>query len=380
LTHAWVIVTGDFTRRGGQDKANLALASFLAESGAPVHLVGHRVDPPLAGHRCVTVHLVGRPIGSHLLGQRSLDRTGRRVAREVLARDPLARVIVNGGNSAVADVTWVHMVHAAWRPLDAGAPALARFKNRLAAWGDRRQERRALTTSRLVIANSERTRGDILRLGVDPARVQLIYLGCDPATHRPPTAGERRTARSSFAVPESARLVAFVGALGYERKKGFDTLLASMRRLEDSGCDVLLLAAGGGALPFWQRAIDELGLTDRVRLLGHTDRVADLLAAADLLVSPTRYEAYGLAVQEALCRGVPAIVSTVAGIAERYPPELRELLLPDPEDAADLAVRIRATLERPQLLQDVAALGARLRAWTWHDMASRMVSAIEGAA
>jgi len=38
-----------------------------------------------------------------------------------------------------------------------------------------------------------------------------------------------------------------------------------------------------------------------------------------VLVSPVRYEAYGLNVQEALCCGVPAIVSACAGVAERYP-------------------------------------------------------------
>ena len=37
---------------------------------------------------------------------------------------------------------------------------------------------------------------------------------------------------------------------------------------------------------------------------------------------PARYEAYGLAVHEALCRGLPALVSASAGVAERYPADL----------------------------------------------------------
>ena len=41
-----------------------------------------------------------------------------------------------------------------------------------------------------------------------------------------------------------------------------------------------------------------------------------VLAACDALVSPTRYEAYGLAVHEALARGLPALVSRSAGIAD----------------------------------------------------------------
>jgi glycosyltransferase involved in cell wall biosynthesis len=378
---AWVIVTGDFTQIGGQDKANYALASFLAERGAAVHVVAHRVDEPLASHSAVTVHPVSRPLGSHLLGARNLDRTGRRVARQVERRHPGARVIVNGGNCTFPGVCWVHMVHHAWSPLDPAAPFAMRIKNRVAAWTDRRRESRVLAASRLVVVNSERTRRDVERLGVAPARVHVVHLGSDPKTHAPPTALERSAARAWLGIPERRRLVAFVGALGYERKKGFDILLAAWQRLLAQGSDATLLAAGGGALGFWQREIEAHRLEGTVRLLGHLDRVSELLAAADLLVSPTRYDAYGLNVQEALCRGLPAIVSSHAGVAERYPPELHELLLSDPEDAAGLAQRISAAFEdRERLRPHVDALGARLRAWTWRDMAERMTHLIEGVA
>src|SRR5439155_23287117 len=110
----------------------------------------------------------------------------------------------------------------------------------------------------------------------------------------------------------------------------------------DSAWDADLVMAGGG------RAADDVaasvgreGLGDRVRLVGFTDRVFDLLAAADVLVSPVRYEPYGLNVQEAICRGVPSLVSAVAGVAEEYPADLGEMLLPDADDAEDLAARLR---------------------------------------
>ena len=60
-------------------------------------------------------------------------------------------------------------------------------------------------------------------------------------------------------------------------------------------------------------------------MLGYCRDVVDLMAAADLLVHPARYEAYGLAVHEALCCGVPVIVSSAAGIAERMPANLADL-------------------------------------------------------
>src|SRR5437667_7458649 len=86
--------------------------------------------------------------------------------------------------------------------------------------------------------------------------------------------------------------------------------------------------------------VDKSNFRNRVRFLVFTEEVHELLVAADLLVSPVRYESYGLNVQEAICCGVPAIVTASAGVAERYSADLRELLLPDPENANDLAMRL----------------------------------------
>ena len=63
-----------------------------------------------------------------------------------------------------------------------------------------------------------------------------------------------------------------------------------------------------------------------------------IFAACDLLIHPARYEAYGLAVHEALCRERPAIVTASAGVAERYPSDLSQLLLHDPDSADELVV------------------------------------------
>lgn len=115
-------------------------------------------------------------------------------------------------------------------------------------------------------------------------------------------------------------------------------------------------------------------------MLGYTERVTEVLAAADVLVSPVRYESYGLNVQEALCSGVPAIVSRRAGVAERYPAELNDLLLPNPDDASDLAMRLlhwRAGIEN--FKRRIAPLSATLRSWTWGDMAAQMIAVTESA-
>jgi glycosyltransferase involved in cell wall biosynthesis len=175
-------------------------------------------------------------------------------------------------------------------------------------------------------------------------------------------------------------LVAFVGALGYDARKGFDILwrawLDLCRMKEWDAC--LVVAGGGRALAEWRRTAAKSGLCGRVKFLGFTPKVFDVLAASDLLVSPARYESYGLNVQEALCCGVPAIVSANAGVAERYSSSLSPLLLPDPEDARDLAARMLCWR------QNMAGWRTRLeptmqmlRSYGWNDMARCIVNLAE---
>lgn len=376
----WLLVSGDFTPLGGMDRANHALAAYLAGQGGEVHLVAHRAWPDLEAMPGLVVHRVRRPLGSHLLGQSLLDRAGRRWARRLAARG--ARVVVNGGNCRWGDINWVHYVHAAWSPRPGPGGALRRIKGGLAARRFRRDERAVVGRARLVVANSERTRRDVIEgLGVRPERVHTVYYGADAERFRPPTPEERASARAALGWGEAddRPAVAFVGALG-DARKGFDTLYDAWRLLaRDPGWDARLVVLGaGGTLPAWRARAEAEGLGESIRFLGFRDDVPRVLAACDLLVSPTRYEAYGLNVQEALCCGLPAIVSASAGVAERYPGPLRGLLLPDPDDAADLARRVAAWRAAPDPLREaVAALGGELRSRGW-DRCGAEIAALAG--
>jgi glycosyltransferase involved in cell wall biosynthesis len=374
----WVLVAGGFHFRGGMDKANLALAQYLVDQGTPVHLVCFSIDADLARHPLVTVHIVARPANSYFLGRPFLDFKARGVVRRVLARWPEARVLVNGDSCLWPAVNWVHYVHGAWDEGPPVGPLWFRTKQRLNAWLTNRRERTAARIGRLFITNSDRTSRDIERVGADPRRVHTIYLGAE-SEWGPVTPEERAASRRAFDIPETRPAAVFIGSIGHDRRKGCDVLLEAWRRLcSDPQWDVDLLVAGNGtALGMYRQQVAEWKLEDRIRMLGFCDRVRDLLAAADLLVSPVRYEAYGLNVQEAICRGVPAIVSSAAGVAERYGPEYAPLLLPDPEDIDDLVARLRQWRSNmPQWAARFAKLGDNLRSYGWPDMARRMVAMV----
>ncbi|MGH7934950.1 MAG: glycosyltransferase family 4 protein [Candidatus Binataceae bacterium] len=377
----WVIVAGGFHDSGAMDRANAALALHLRQRGIPLHLVSYRVDSHIAKDPGVTVHRARRPAGS-FLAQWTLERTAWTVAAYVKEKWPRARVVVNGGNCIWPDVNWVHCVHHAWPVCDEQAPLWFKAKNRAFKFEAKRRELCALRDARVVIANSNKTRADLIdHLGLDPARIHTVYPGAD-AHCVPPTPERCAAARVRLGKSAARPLVAFVGALGHDSNKGFDLLWAAWQRLcARPGWDADLIAAGGGrALPGWRHAIAAAGLGHRVTMLGFTRHVADLLAAADLLVSPVRYEAYGVNVQEAICAGVPALVSASAGIAERYPADLGDLLIAGPGSVDDLAARLLQWRDNiGAFRRRVEPLGRTLRAFTLDAMAREIVAVVESA-
>jgi glycosyltransferase involved in cell wall biosynthesis len=379
----YLIVSGDFVKAGGMNQPNYELARYLADEGFQTHLVGYRVAEDLASHPGITFHRVPKPGGSYFLSQPLLSRLGRRWARAIAANE--GRVIVNGACCDWDDINWVHHVQAVFEP-QVGTGWARRLKNRAQHRIDLTAERRIVPRAKLAITDTERMKRDIIeRLGSPLERVHAIYLGIDSTVFRPPTVDERAAARHTLGAggADSARpLVAFVGALG-DSRKGFDTLFSAWATLcaEPAWDADLVVVAMGAELAGWRKRAASAGLASRTRFLGF-DRsetfVARVLWGCDALVLPSRYEGYGRPVQEALCCGVPALVSRASGIAEQYPAELADLIIPDAEDVADLAARLRrwrmaATAWREQIRPFAAAL----RDHTWRRMAEQIVGLAE---
>lgn len=109
----------------------------------------------------------------------------------------------------------------------------------------------------------------------------------------------------------------WVVAARLEEQKGHAVLLDALAEVWKRGLDFTLAVAGDGSL---RGALEErarqLGLEKRVHFLGALDDLGPLLAAADAVVLPSRWEGLPLTLLEAMARARPVIASAVGGVPE----------------------------------------------------------------
>lgn len=373
----WLLIASDFVSTGGMDRANLALAHRLAEY-ASVEIVSHRVEKSLQGQPNIKVSSVSRPLGMNLFGEILLSQAGAKRASQLAKRRPV-NVLTNGGNCIWPNaINWVHYVHAAYEPTPCGSllrQAKARYYHRRCTlW-----ERRALRAARWVICNSELTARHVIELvGVDAERVLTIYLGVNQDEFYVASEAERAQTRLELGWLDERPRLMFIGGLS-DRRKGFDTLATAWEALcKRSGWDGQLVVLGAGAeRSAWQARMVSKGLGNTVHFLGIRDDVPRLLRAADALVAPSRYEAYGLSAHEAICCGMPAFVSQASGIAERFPAALGHLLLPDPTDASQLVDKLIQWRSELRGYRDaILPFANSLRERSWNQMADDIAGVI----
>jgi glycosyltransferase involved in cell wall biosynthesis len=168
-------------------------------------------------------------------------------------------------------------------------------------------------------ANSGFTRDAWLNAGIDPAKVDLVYLGIDPAEYPQGGATERYAARERLGIRQDDFVATFVGRL--DASKGVPVLLDAWHRLGLTSSEAQLLLVGTPVLQGDPQAyLDELTASappGSVRFLGARRDVVTPLHAADVAVVPSVvHESFGRTVIEALATGRPVVASRAGAMPE----------------------------------------------------------------
>ncbi len=153
-------------------------------------------------------------------------------------------------------------------------------------------------------------------LWLSPDRMTVIHPGLEASWFQLPYNDESRQAlRRSLGLGDAGPLLISVGRL--ESGKGQQywlPVMADIRRDWPNAC--LLLVGEGPDRAAIEAAIERLGLGNGVKLLGQRSDVPALLDLADVYVSASLSEGFGLAVLEAMAVGRPAVVHYLPAQAE----------------------------------------------------------------
>lgn len=170
--------------------------------------------------------------------------------------------------------------------------------------------------------------------GIERSRVRLVPNGADLPDAEAEEPGARRW-RERFLPTPLKPLWVIAGRL--EEQKGHDVLFEALARLVKDGMDFTLVVAGEGSRRSWleQQALS-LGLAPRVQFVGQLEDVGSLLAAADAVLLPSRWEGLPLVLLEAMARARPVVASDVGGVADALEDGVTGTLVP-PGEAAALA-------------------------------------------
>lgn len=198
-------------------------------------------------------------------------------------------------------------------------------------------------------------------------KVSVIHNGIEPAA---PTRPPQET-RAALRVTVSALVGIIVARI--DTLKGHDTLLQALAALPSGTPPITLLIAGDGAeRPAMERLAAKLGIAEGVRFLGFRADVADLLAASDFFVLPSRLEGLPLSVLEAMSHGLPVIATPVGGTPEVIPDPRYGLLTPV-DDVPALAAALTRIATDPTLRREMGEAGHRrvVEAFSFDAMTTR---------
>ena len=140
-------------------------------------------------------------------------------------------------------------------------------------------------------------------------------------------------------------LIVSLGSLRYN--KNYLAAIDAVSRLGDLRFRYKIGGAGPDRAAI-EAKIAQLGLSDRVELLGYVSEPHKLLEAADIFLMPSVVEGFGLAALEAMNASLPVVAGDVAGLREVVGSDGRCGVLVDPTSPAAIAAGIRTLLTSPE--------------------------------
>lgn len=222
-----------------------------------------------------------------------------------------------------------------------------------------------------VVANSEWTKGQLIKEGISESGVHVVTGGVDTTIFHP-SVNERRV-RREIDLPEDARVILTAGNL--VMKKGFDTVLRVVANLTTKWPSLRYVIVGDGRYETRLRNLAaDLGVDDNVIFAGRKDQkdLCRYYQAADVYVQVSR-ESMGRTYIEAGACGTPVVAARVGGVPSVVRDNVNGLLVEDPLNREDIAEAVDRLLTDVDLRQRLGGAGLEMarESFSWEQVAAR---------
>lgn len=372
MSFSLAFIAHEVHRHGGQERAAAEILTRVARR-VPVTVIASRCELPDAAVQWRPVAKAPRPL---VVGSWLFQRAARTAERRV------GCTLTNSIGAAAfdADVITAQYCHAAFTAQFGGlrgGSAAGRAWQHMAQQVFVAQERSAYGARRLrrVIAVSRGTARELQEYyGVREAVIRVVPNGVDHTVFRPVADdAARRALRAGLSLPESAFVVLFCGG-DWERKGLRDAIDAVAGQ-----SDMMLCVVGRGDEAAMRAHAAARGAAPQVRFVGKTTTPERWYAAADVLVHPSRYEAFSLVTLEAAASGLPIIAHAINGTEELVENGVNGMLTAFGGEA--LRAPLLALRDDPQRRREMSAASLeRSRRYAWDRVAGEYFDVLAEAA
>lgn len=197
---------------------------------------------------------------------------------------------------------------------------------------------------------------------IGDAPVRVIPNAADTTVFHPISEAERRSWREANGVETNSVLLIFSG--GEWARKGLEDALRGFARLDRPTCQ-FFVAGDDADRERYQSIVRDLGIADRVIFGGFRRDVATAMAAADVFLFPSWYEAFSLATIEAAACGLPVVATRINGTEDFIEPGVTGEFVE--RDAEQMAGVLRRLVDNTSLRREMGENARRLveQRYTW---------------
>jgi glycosyltransferase involved in cell wall biosynthesis len=221
-----------------------------------------------------------------------------------------------------------------------------------------------------IVAVSAATAKDAVRiLNIEPHRLSVVPDAVE-AAFQPLPESQVQSIRQKYRIKHSNLCLLNVGS--EHPRKNISNILQALAILKQSGIDFEFWKVGSDFTSAQKELIQNHQLAEFVRYLGKPDRstLVELYNAADILVSPSLFEGFGMTLIEAMACGTPAIASNVSSMPEVVGDAG---ILVDPNSPQAIADAVFHLYKDPTFYSELANKGlTRVNSFTWQNTAEQM--------